>query len=518
MNYPVWDVFFGSGFLIALVSIVHVFVSHFAVGAGLFLVISEKKGYREEDTPFLGWLQRHSRFFVLLTVVFGAVTGVGIWFTISLVHPAATSTLIRSYVWAWAIEWLFFFIEITAAIMYVYGWSWMDRRTHLWFGWVYFWSALGSMVVINGILTFMLTPGGWLQSGSFWEGLLNPTYWPSLGLRFSLAIALAGIYAMVTGNYGKDRELRRRVVGWSARWTMPAFLALPIFAFWYISMLPEGVWASTQGRMPTATLYARMIIVFSALAFLGSLWALLRPGRFPLAASLSVFVAAFLAVWSFEFIRESIRKPYVIYGYMYSNSILAEARIRDGDFNLEALQRGGILKSSRWTRHREVEPHNEVEAGSEIFRLECQSCHTLGRYRGISKLLKTKSWDEAAIYARLGTLHSMVNGAMPPFVGTEQEKAALARFLAQLNAPTVAGSAGPGSIPRSGETVFNSSCSDCHLESPDDVLFSRLGRLDEMEVYQLIGTLEDLNPLMPAFAGPDEERMILARWISGRWR
>ena len=36
MNYPVWDVAFGAGLLIAVVAILHVFVSHFAVGGGLF--------------------------------------------------------------------------------------------------------------------------------------------------------------------------------------------------------------------------------------------------------------------------------------------------------------------------------------------------------------------------------------------------------------------------------------------------------------------------------------------------
>jgi len=35
MNYPVWYVpAFGGGLLIAMVAIVHVFVSHFAVGGG----------------------------------------------------------------------------------------------------------------------------------------------------------------------------------------------------------------------------------------------------------------------------------------------------------------------------------------------------------------------------------------------------------------------------------------------------------------------------------------------------
>ena len=39
MNYPVWELP-ASGLLIAVVSILHVFVSHFAVGGGLFLVLA----------------------------------------------------------------------------------------------------------------------------------------------------------------------------------------------------------------------------------------------------------------------------------------------------------------------------------------------------------------------------------------------------------------------------------------------------------------------------------------------
>ncbi len=93
MNYPVWDVAFGAGLPIAAVSILHVFVSHFAVGGGLFLVLTEKRDYRTSDGELLKWLKSHTKFFVLVTVVFGAVSGVGIWFTIGLINPSATSSL-----------------------------------------------------------------------------------------------------------------------------------------------------------------------------------------------------------------------------------------------------------------------------------------------------------------------------------------------------------------------------------------------------------------------------------------
>jgi hypothetical protein len=120
MNYPVWDVAFGAGLLMAVVSILHVFVSHFAVGGGLFLVLTEKKAYRQNDKALLSWLKTHTKFFVLVTVVFGAVSGVGIWFTISLINPSVTSRLIHSYVWGWAIEWVFFFFASH------YRWHWQE--------------------------------------------------------------------------------------------------------------------------------------------------------------------------------------------------------------------------------------------------------------------------------------------------------------------------------------------------------------------------------------------------------
>ena len=39
MNYPHWQLAIPGGMLIALVAVLHVFVSHFAVGGGFFLAI-----------------------------------------------------------------------------------------------------------------------------------------------------------------------------------------------------------------------------------------------------------------------------------------------------------------------------------------------------------------------------------------------------------------------------------------------------------------------------------------------
>ncbi len=222
MNYPVWDVAFGAGLLIASVAILHVFVSHFAVGGGLFLVLTERRARRNNDAALLGWLKAHTKFFVLVTVVFGAISGVGIWFTIGLISPTATSNLIHVYVWGWAIEWVFFFVEITAALLYLYGWDKLEPRLHEWYGWIYFIAAFCSMVVINGIITFMLTSGSWVKNHEFWKGFFNPTYFPSLAFRTAIALALAGIYALITASVQKDAALKARMVRWSALWIVPS--------------------------------------------------------------------------------------------------------------------------------------------------------------------------------------------------------------------------------------------------------------------------------------------------------
>ncbi|HSK11292.1 MAG TPA: cytochrome ubiquinol oxidase subunit I, partial [Vicinamibacterales bacterium] len=234
MNYPIWSLP-APGLLIAAVAILHVFISHFAVGGGLFLVLAERKARRERDEGFLGYVKRHSRFFVLLTLVLGAITGVGIWFTIGLVHPQATSSLINTFVWAWAIEWTFFVTEIAAALVYYYGWERLSPRTHMAVGWIYFGAAWLSLVAINGILSFMLTPGGWIQTGSFWAGLLNPTYWSSMFARTFVAIGLAGLYALLTAARLEDRALKARVVRFAGRWIVAMTIALPVSIAWFLA-------------------------------------------------------------------------------------------------------------------------------------------------------------------------------------------------------------------------------------------------------------------------------------------
>jgi len=500
MNYPVWDVAFGAGLLIALVSILHVFVSHFAVGGGLFLVLTERRALRQGDSGVLTWLRTHTKFFVLVTVVFGAISGVGIWFTIGLIHPSATSSLIHAYVWGWAIEWVFFFLEIAAALFYLYGWDKLEPRLHLWYGWIYFIAAFASMVIINGIITFMLTPGKWVETHAFWTGFFNPTYFPSLAVRTAIALALAGIYALVTASRLKDPPLKARMVKWSAAWIVPSMAVLPALIWWYIRSIPSELWDSAKGAMPTASHYAVRAAVLAAVTFLLVLGTLIRPVRLHLAYSLTIMLAALGTMGSFEFVREAVRKPFVIANYMYDNSLYATASAADGGFSVEAIDKAGVLNTARWVRH-----CAGIAAGREIFRVECQSCHTVDAYRGVRRLLVARQWDTTQLNAMLGSLDMMHNSVMPPFAGTDAERDALTAYLATLYQAQTP--------PSDGQHLFEQNCAVCHQSGPTDPAITTIRSLDPEAASETLKNLPALFARMPDLKLTDQQRTALVQWI-----
>lgn len=423
MNYPFWDVpFIGGGILIGIVAIIHSFVAQFAIGGGLFLVLTEIKAYRENNSQIIDYLKIHSRFFILLSLVFGALTGVGIWFTIGLVTPVATSSLIHIFLWGWAIEWIFFFIEIAAAMIYYHTWDKIKRNSHLIIGWIYFVAAWMSLFVINGILSFMLTPGRWIENHSFWSAFFNPTMLPSLVLRTAVSIALAGLYGLLTSSNLKDELLRKTMVKYSAKWLLFPFFVLPLGGLWYIANIPAMSFDIISGGAPAVTLFAVASIFFSILIFIFAYFLPYRhPESFPVALSVLFLVLGLSVTALSEWVREAIRKPFIIYEYMYSNNV----RIVD----VANVQQSGVLASAKWV---DIDVNNldTVKVGEKLFKLQCQSCHTVEGYNGIKKLVK--GWQENFIDDQLKHLNQL-KGFMPPFMGSEKERKALARWLYELN-------------------------------------------------------------------------------------
>lgn len=434
MYYPALGVpRIGGSSLIAVVAIVHVFIAHFAVGAGILNAVAETRARKTGDTLLLRFVRDASKILVLIPFVIGAVTGVGIWFTIAVVAPRATSTLIHNFVWAWATEWVFFFVEIAAGYVYYYGWDKLSPKRHVIVGWIYAAAAWLSLVVINGIITFMLTPGRWQAlraegrwDAAFWQAILNPTYWPSLVLRTISALAIAGIAACVLVHFLKSysRDDRIHLIRF-ASWFMLPLVLMPAVAVWYFFQVPRYPRDLPFGGSVAMSMFFVFGGICSALIFLYALGVIRRHDHVSLGSAFVLLAMAFVATGSMEYVREGIRKPYVIRGLLWSNGIA------DQPAEVARLNAEGILPNSPW-----IAPPDRLASadrrirGEWVFKAECIQCHTVDGVNGIRPLIY--GWNREMLDLNIRNLH-LLKGFMPPFIGTADERDALAEYLHSLN-------------------------------------------------------------------------------------
>ncbi|MFN7311111.1 MAG: cytochrome ubiquinol oxidase subunit I [Vampirovibrionales bacterium] len=450
--FPVWEVpNIGSGWVIGLIAVLHVFISHFAIGGGAFLAFTEQLAYKKNDDRIYDYLKKHSKFFLLLTTVLGAMSGVGIWWAIGLASPNGTQTLLQNFSLFWAVEYIFFALELATFLAYYYTWNKLDRKTHLKLAWIYIGISYFTLFAINGILTFMLNSGGWdFTKGNIGDAFFNPSFWPALGLRMFIMMALAGIYAFFTLSREKtmDADVKAYLLKYSAKWLLPAVILGPLFVIAYLFTLPEptqqviinGLSTIGVGNFSIMAKAIFMTMVF-AVGLFGMVLAgpYLNPRAFNTTFAVMLLAAGFGFMFTEEWSREMMRKPYVVYNYMYSNGLRK--------FEVDKVNKDGFFNHHKFAGAEltTLKPNDELGKGQLMFRYQCTSCHTAtgNGYRSMKVMLATRDKDaiknlltmmkDNHIVDDKGVAKTMYHGYMPPVVGHQDEIDALATYLATLN-------------------------------------------------------------------------------------
>ncbi len=439
MNYPVWVVpYLGGSWVIGIIAIIHIFISHFAVGCGAFFALAEELAYRRGDERIYAFLKQHSRFFVLVTTVAGAVTGVGIWFAVSLVGPDGIASLIQCFSLAWAEEYLFFVAELATAFAYYYTWNKISRQKHLLLARLYMIFSIATLVIINGMLTFMLTPGKWLTSHNWVDGFFNPTYCPSLIIRLLIMFALAGMYALVTSSRIAEPKFRTFMVRYCAKWLLPVFVIGPVVGFWYLTQIPQatmhtiftGIQSSGVGNFSILARALYLSLILSGTIILFNFFGpYLNPRGFTFRIALLFLVCGLAVTGTTEWMRELLRKPYIVYGYLYSNGMHTD--------ELPAKVDASFLKKGRWATAMATPDMPPVAKGELLFRYECMSCHTVRGYRSMKTLLGPRDEDALVGFLQLLRMRDRsvnpYSGIMPPLVASDDELQCLSKYLATIN-------------------------------------------------------------------------------------
>ncbi len=432
MEFPIYEVpYLGNGMTIALDAVLHVFISHgLAIGAISLIVISEYLGFRKASKDWENFAKNFLKVTIIVITGIGAVTGVGIWFITSALAPTGIGSMLRIFFWPWFIEWIIFTLEVVVLLVYYFTWDkWTGERKkqHIYLGISYIVLSVSSAFMITGILGFMLTSDGWPLDKSIMSAFFNPSFLPQLFLRASLAFALGALFSMafllITHNVNVFRKEALRLFG---KVFIISFTAMTVFTWWYFTVVPTTfkTHAIVSILTPRFSQQPEIFYAINALGIFIMLLIAFSASRGSVSFSKILIIPALLFcmgfVTEFERVREFIRGPYLMPGYMYANQVLLDESL--------FLERDSMLKNDYWYKAI-TDKHDNINQGANLFGRNCSACHTIGGINSIQDAVKGRSED--GIIVILGHTHEMVP-FMPPFSGTEQERQIMARFLYQL--------------------------------------------------------------------------------------
>ena len=420
--FPVND--FGPampGLVMAAVAIVHVFLAQFAVGGGMLLCYFQWLAMTDRSEHARRFIDGYFKVLVLISFILGALTGVGIWLTSIQISPATIGAMVENFHWLWAAEWTFFCLEVVAGYCFYRCHKRLDDRTSLKLLMLYAFASWMSLFIINGILSWQLTPGHWVETHQIADGFFNPGFFPSLLFRTVVATTLSGLAACFVINTMSDidREGKRQLINQTARLLIP-MVAMPFLGAWYLAVLPADSRGWILGGSPAMMLFFSISVGASlAIGAYAIAGLVMRKLYINGATALLLLVLAFGATAGGEFVREGSRKPFSIRYVLYSNAILPE--------DVPRMREVGCLTNDPYPlRNAEEVPTPLLRTGALVFRRQCSICHTLEGTNAVAHL--TGTWDLDQMRMNLAKLQH-TKPFMPPFAGTARELEAMVQFI-----------------------------------------------------------------------------------------
>jgi mono/diheme cytochrome c family protein len=230
----------------------------------------------------------------------------------------------------------------------------------------------------------------------------------------------------------------------------------------------------------------------AAAAFL-LLFALVAPRRYNIAMAILLMVCGLMFFGKFEWFRESIRKPYVISGYMFGNAVeVAHATT----YRLEGFLKHITFRSG--------------DDGEDLFNHACRSCHTINAYQPLKPAFD--GTDKEFIAAIIKGVN-VVKGNMPPFLGTNEEADMLATYLHKQSDKRPIEDIYNLSGVALGQKVYEIRCGKCHVMGGYDDESASLIGLGEDGYNELLDMAAEYGEEMPAFTGDKVERAALIEYL-----
>ena len=257
------------------------------------------------------------------------------------------------------------------------------------------------------------------------------------------------IYLHAAFKLKHDVNLRALVETRTATWSMVGAVLVSVGGAWWYWNLPESSKAALAGasalNILTALVFAASAIVFFMLYFGPHR----NPGWINPGFAILYFAIGIAATATGEFIREGVRKPFIIYNYVVGNNVLTS--------EIPKLQATGYLNGGVWTkafvkthypqvinaagdvensRLLQLSETDQILLGKVLFQYHCNDCHSEKGFSGVSEY--TRGWSEDMIYTVVTHLDK-AHYFMPPWCGTQEEAMLLTKYLEKISLSPPAG-------------------------------------------------------------------------------
>jgi len=264
--------------------------------------------------------------------------------------------------------------------------------------------------------------------------------------------------------------------------------------FWYLAAIPSTILTTAKLAMPIPML-AKSIMwwLTGVLAVIVILFGLLIPKTYHFVIGIVALALGLTWFGSYEWFRESVRKPYVISGYMYANSLdLIHAK---------EYQTDGMLAFMKF---------RTGDDGRDLFNRSCRSCHTMSGYNALKP--RFNGTDSAFVSAMVAGIGAM-RGHMPPWLGTPAEADLVgAHIYAQTDHRPLGEIYGLSGVEL-GRKVYDIRCGNCHVLGGYDDKTASLAGLSDSDYNDMLDMADDLGDEMPAFTASAAERAALIEFF-----
>jgi len=429
---------YGSAWIMGMTGTIHILASHTSVGAAMLFAFLAYKAYKENRSDLYPYMKKYGMFLLIFSYVIGSITGPGIWYTATAASPRGISALIHNFVWVWATEWIFFVYEVIGVFMLVYFIDRVDKKTHLKLTYTFALASFGTLALIVGIISFMMWPGtkAFYSTGSASDAFFGLNTFPHMFLRIGFMIMMSGVTGLLISssikkdNISLSQELTKKM-GYIS--LLGGFIFM-FFFMWYIQTLPKNAHAIFDILKSNTIKNTTIITISFSLYFL---LAILKP-RFinTKLATAMIFVILLFGVWPGEKLRESMRKPYVVGQYLYSNQIISrDVKGKGIKSELPIIAKEGLLQVNPFVPKnlKVITGENKLQAGELLAKMACSNCHSLEK-TGVYRPMKDRlaGMDKNSIK---GMLYAIGEGAfpyMPKLKLPEKEYDAIAQYFASL--------------------------------------------------------------------------------------